>query len=428
MANDAYLGANPSTSHRKRIQDRDSKRNKDVRKKMRETAILHKDTSNMERKIEQYKGILSTRKMTASEKEKLQRMEDELKEVKDKQKEAGIEPREQNTSDVIAGYDPMAESEAAGTVIGGQYKSSSDDSDDDDLDHNKGTQLDDLGIPTIAIVKPTATKGTALLLPMLPMPPGTPPLLEKNVSGGSVWPPLPSGPSPMYLKNNPQKYAHCRPPPFTNQNQQQQQRQRFLFQRGSDPRSSSYRPGPPHPYDPQGAIRSNMPPVPPFIHARPNMPPPPPLHLIRPLRPARPHSATVLAAEPQVRDLKKELTTLVPAAIARKSKQNERQRVLAAVPMAPMMVVNAAPEIDADTGNSSINAQRTAVATSSSLLDTIRPLAGVQFSTASSQRREQQAVPENLVNSQPPTTAARGPGSSIDDEYQKFLQQMNNIL
>ncbi|KAJ1892338.1 hypothetical protein LPJ66_006403 [Kickxella alabastrina] len=428
MANDSYLGANPSTSHRKRMQDRDSKRNKDVRKKMRETVILHKDTSNMERKIEQYKDILSTRKMTASEKEKLQRMEDELKEVKDKQREAGIEPREQNTSDVIAGYDPMAESEATGTVIGGQYKSSSDDSDDEDLDHNKGAQLDDLGIPTIAVVKPTATKGSVPLLPMPPMPPGTPPPLEKNVSSGSVWPPLPSGPSPMYL-NNPQKSAYRRPPPFTNQNQQQQQqRQRPPFQRGSDPRSSSYRPRPPHPYDPQGAIRPNIPPVPPFIHARTNMPPPPPLHLIRPLRPARPHSATVLAAEPQVRDLKKELTTLVPAAIARKSKQNDRQRVLAAVPMAPVMVVNAAPEIDAGTGNSSTNAQRPAVATSSSLLGTIRPLAGVQFSTASSQRREQQAVPENLANSQPPTTVARGSGSSIDDEYQKFLQQMNNIL
>ncbi|KAJ2881193.1 hypothetical protein H4R27_004242, partial [Coemansia aciculifera] len=111
MGRSDLLGANPNEAYRKKAQEREAKRNKEVRDKMREAAVLHKDTTKMERKIEQYRKIVRVRKMTAAEKEKLQTMEAELKDVLDRQKAAGIAPRKREASDQVIGYDPMAAAE-----------------------------------------------------------------------------------------------------------------------------------------------------------------------------------------------------------------------------------------------------------------------------------------------------------------------------
>ncbi|KAJ2900525.1 hypothetical protein GGI21_004755, partial [Coemansia aciculifera] len=108
MGRSGLLGADPNEAYRKKAQEREAKRNKEVRDKMRSVAVLHKDTTKMERKIEQYRKIVRVRKMTAAEREKLQAMEAELKDVLDKQKAAGIAPKKRDAASLAIGYDPMA--------------------------------------------------------------------------------------------------------------------------------------------------------------------------------------------------------------------------------------------------------------------------------------------------------------------------------
>ncbi|KAJ2766110.1 hypothetical protein IWQ57_004507, partial [Coemansia nantahalensis] len=111
MAKGGALGADPAQKHRKHTQRRDAKRNKDARDKMREVAVLYKDTGKMERKIEQFRSISQTRRMTAAERERLSAMEAELKDVLQKQKEAGIARVKRNPNEKAVGFDPLAEAE-----------------------------------------------------------------------------------------------------------------------------------------------------------------------------------------------------------------------------------------------------------------------------------------------------------------------------
>ncbi|KAJ2736111.1 hypothetical protein IW152_001056 [Coemansia sp. BCRC 34962] len=348
MGRSDLLGANPNEAYRKKAQEREAKRNKEVRDKMREAAVLHKDTAKMERKIEQYRKIVRVRKMTAAEKEKLQAMETELKDALSRQRAAGIVPRKRDVTDKVVGYDPMAAAEAGGNRARPEDPSSdSEGSDDDNVDvamlgHtmplNRDDELDSLPSSSATIKHKDIDAD-----PLPPMPPGTPPLRPQDLGTDQVWPPLPSGPSPQYLLQNP-------------------------------------RPGQQNNSQGRG-------------YSQP---------------------------EPQVRNLKKELTTLVPAAIARKTKQKERQQVLAAIPMVPKMVVNAAPDVDAEPNASTPG---TGTVSSAGILGTIRPLPGVRFNTHKSDNQKQAQVTEPAKPKQEQKSK-----SSLDEEYQKFVQQMNDLL
>ncbi|KAJ2051067.1 hypothetical protein GGH13_008680 [Coemansia sp. S155-1] len=310
----------------------------------------------MERKIEQYRKIVRVRKMTAAEKEKLQTMEAELKDVLDRQKAAGIAPRKREAPDRVIGYDPMAAAEVGGSrtrSANSPLPSDSEDSDDDSGDVtmigrtislDRDDDLDD--IPNSLVEH--SSVGTD---PLPPMPPGTPPLRPQDLDLDKIWPPLPSGPSPQYLQNNPRPDQHSN-------------------NRG---------------------------------------------------RAMAAFSATVLTAEPQVRNLKKELTTLVPAAIARKTKQKERQQVLAAIPMVPKMIVNAAPDVDAEP--SVCTPGGSATVSSTGILGAMRPLSGVRFNTQATEAQKQPQLAEPAKPKQEQKSK-----SSLDEEYQKFVQQMNDFL
>ncbi|KAJ1730570.1 hypothetical protein LPJ61_002941 [Coemansia biformis] len=350
MAKGASLGAHPADQFRKQAQRREAKRNKEARDKMREVAVLHKDTTKMERKIEQFRTITRARRMTAAEREKLTAMEDELKEVLQKQKEAGIAPKKRDPSAAAVGFDPLAEVEDRGALV--QYSSSGESSSDDggngralhgpelgitvpldqDMFSATDARMDEANTRTQADSKGGAThEGAASPNALPPMPPGTPPPLPEDGGGlGAIWPPLPSGPSPLYLRANP------------------------------------HRP-----------------------------------------------SATVLAAEPQVRDLRKELTTLVPSAIARRGKHRERQRVLAAVPAMPSIVVNAAPDVAGDGGQASAPGKASA---SEAILGAVQQVPGVRLSVA-----------PGAASTAPRPDAKRDKGS-LDDEYQRFMDQMSKIM
>ncbi|KAJ1962163.1 hypothetical protein GGI12_002815, partial [Dipsacomyces acuminosporus] len=135
----------------------------------------------------------------------------------------------------------------------------------------------------------------------------------------------------------------------------------------------------------------------------------------------KPSHGTVLSAEPRVRDLKKELTALVPSAITRKNKQKERQRVLSSVPMVPKMIVNAAPDVDASLGSGDA---ASSLSRASSMLSGISPIAGVQFSIPQP-KQNQQKPSQNGSTNKPHKPAG---ASSIDEEYRKFMEEMGNML
>ncbi|KAI8324031.1 hypothetical protein GQ54DRAFT_296449 [Martensiomyces pterosporus] len=418
------------------MQNREAKRNKEVRKKMREVAILHKDTSKLERKIEQYKATSQLRKLTIAEKEKLEKLKNELQEAVEKQKAAGIDPKKNAAAGGgSVGYDPMAGFEA-----GGKSDSSSDASDGDGEGDRMGEGPtgpagydDDLGIPTTPQQKrpsaatPGGVRGNSNPdegVPLPPMPPGTPPLLPEDMDIGSVWPPLPKGPSPLYLSQGQHSHIY---------------RGRGRSRgggRGQEPsrRGHGYQQRRQHPYGGyrQQPDRPNMP-----YHHRPQSPsrvPPAGGHQgpatpvaanasgvqQRPVSQPRPSHGTVLVAEPKVRDLKRELTTLVPAAIARKNKQRERQRVLASVPMAPKMVVNAAPDVDA---SGSTNVQKAPLSTKASgILGSIKPVGAVHSSIP------QTHAPSDRGTASHKSEKTEKETSSIDEEYKRFMKEMGGIL
>ncbi|KAJ2007240.1 hypothetical protein H4R26_000904 [Coemansia thaxteri] len=463
MGKSGSLGANPADAFRKKMQEREAKRNKEVREKMREASWVSKDTAKMERKIEQYRKIVRVRKMTDAEKEKLQSMEAELKDVREKQKAAGITFKKREAADQTAGYDPLAAAEMrdpgyarAGTSALLEEDEYSDSDDNDVIDTAMLGQIVSLdqeewngssiasvaSKPHIAPGSCTDTnKGTSLLTgadSLPPMPLGTPPLSPEDLGFDKGWPPIPSGPSPLYQQHNPrpsrQIGTHSQnhgPRPLSGDSfrphhsfansQRQERRPHPYAHRSADGRG----PGlarPPRPSIPQGVSLSQPPPIPPgFSH--PSGGPPMFAGVPRPpARPLRPASATVLAAEPQVRNLKKELTNLVPAALARKSKNKERQQVLAAVPLVPRMVVNAAPDIDAGPGSS----PGLSIGPSTGILGAMRPVSGVRFSAHAVAPPESSQATLNAKPSQQGAKSRKDP--SLDDEYQRFIKQMDGLL
>ena len=127
-----------------------------------------------------------------------------------------------------------------------------------------------------------------------PMPPGTPPPFPSDLAIPQIWPPLPPGPPPSVLP----------PPPPVRLN-------------------PAIPPPPPPPFiSPlQSAIRS-------------------PPQLQQSSEKAQP-TQHVLAAAPQERDLKKELTNFVPSTLMRRQKKKEKKLV-------KLPSVNAAPDPDMD--------------------------------------------------------------------------------
>ncbi|KAJ1800044.1 hypothetical protein LPJ59_001394 [Coemansia sp. RSA 2399] len=417
------------------------KKNKETKKHMREAAVLYRDTSKLEKKIERYHSI--RRKLTAVENEKLQSLDAELKETLERQKEAGIEPgrRKQPTDGQAIGYDPLADAQDQDALV--EYNSSSD---SESIDNDIVGKEIPLGQeyyerePAAPVALDSHIVGVtgrdSLSLghgddtlddeQFPPMPEGTPPLLQENVDSDGVWPLVPSGPSPQfeaqYLQANGQR---------TNANFGARGRGRQFSNnggrgRGGEPRgrghargrgTSHYHPFAQMPMQHVPASRRQFPlqspPVPPFAVSaqHPAVQPP---HRPQPA----PSSGTVLAAEPQVRDLKKELTALVPSAIARKNKQNDRQRVLESVPMPPQMVINAAPDVgvgQAEPANRAGQSDSSLVA--KDVIGNIRPVAGVSFNVASSSSKNESVPPKK--------EADKAKSDSLSDKYQTFASQID---
>ncbi|KAJ2453581.1 hypothetical protein EV183_002106 [Coemansia sp. RSA 2336] len=383
MAKGSTHSANPAEAYRRQMKKRENKRNKEVRKQLREESTLQKDTTKLEHKIAQLRGLTEHRKLTAAERDRLKRLEDEFKEIRDKKLEAGITLQPQKT-DVVVGYDPLAESDDSALV---QYESSDDEdggqSDADSVALGETVPIDrDIFGGEMEV---GGNDGQEIGLDTLPpMPPGTPPLFAADLGLDEIWPPLPSGPSPLFIQQN----SSLTDSGLSHGDYQAQSK--FRGNNGSKSRSSA-NPGHTrmHPYTPHGSRGQGMP--------RP------------PATASKPHSVTVLSAEPQVRDLKKELTTMVPANIARKNKQKERQQVLAAIPTAPQLVVNAAPQVDDDAAASTPAKQ----SLSSKLGSAIADMKDVQLDAKTADSG--------------PQKPAKRPKTTLDEEYQRFMDDISKL-
>ncbi|KAJ2266934.1 hypothetical protein J3F81_005290 [Coemansia sp. RSA 371] len=400
------------------MQKRETQRNKEVRTQMREAAVLHKDTTKMERRIEQLYEIKQTRKMTVAEREKLKTLEDELKGIRDKQKEAGITPKKRQHVEENVGYDPLAESEAANALV--QYASSSGDSDNDiePIEIGRTVQIDRDIFDTTAVAggsdEAAYDAGELGLNVLPPFPPGTPPLFAADLGIGELWPPLPSGPSPLFIQDNPDAAPlsdRGRGRGRGRANTRGHHQQHFEPRRGdtqeertSNVTTQHHRA---HPYAPRASRGRGI-----MAHA-------PPVPVIAARKPA--YSGTVLSAEPQVRDLRKELTAMVPSRIARKTKQKERQQVLDAVPTPPRMVVNAAPDID---DGADLVDTVTRNKPLSATFGTMAPgISGVQLSTTLRSANRKQ--PETAL---PAKNDTKQDTTSLDKEYERFMEKMNKFM
>ncbi|KAJ2628394.1 hypothetical protein H4R22_003911 [Coemansia sp. RSA 1290] len=384
MAKGSTHSANPAEAYRRQMKKRENKKNKEVRKQLREEAALHKDTTKLEHKIAQLRGLTEHRRLTAAEREKLKRLEDEFKEIRAKKLEAGITSQPRKT-EVVVGYDPLAESDDSALV---QYESS-DDEDGNQSDAESVALGETVPIDRDIFGGASDTGGNEDqeigLDTLPPMPPGTPPLFASDLGLDEIWPPLPSGPSPLFIQENPNLADSGR-----NRGDYRGQ-SKSRGNNGPKSRSNAStghtRMHPCAPRDPRGQGQP-----------RP------------PAAASKPHSVTVLSAEPQVRDLKKELTAMVPANIARKNKQKERQQVLAAIPTAPQMVVNAAPQVDDDVVASS---EPTKPNLNSKLSSAIADMKGVQ------------------LNAKPaisgPQNPAKRPKITLDEEYQRFMDDISKL-
>ncbi|KAJ2848399.1 hypothetical protein IWW36_003319 [Coemansia brasiliensis] len=383
MAKGSMHSINPAEAYRRQMKKRENKRNKEVRKQLREEAALHKDTAKLEHKIAQLRGLTEHRKLTAAERERLKKLEDEFKEIRDKKREAGITPQPRKT-EVVVGYDPLAESDDSALV---HYESSEDEESQSDAESVTLGETVPIDRDIFGGGSDDGSNGYQELgldaLP--PMPPGTPPLFASDLGLNEIWPPLPSGPSPQFIQENPSIAPDSG---YSRSDHQPQPKSRG--NKGPKARSNV------------SAGHTRMHPYTPHSHRGQGMP--------RPLATApKPHSGTVLSAEPQVRDLKKELTTMVPANIARKNKQKERQQVLAAIPTPPQMVVNAAPQVDDSTSANKLDK----LSLSTKLGTAISDMKDVQLS-----------VSATVSNPQKPP---KRPKTTLDEEYQRFMDDIGKL-
>ncbi|CAG8477921.1 868_t:CDS:10 [Dentiscutata erythropus] len=401
---------NPADAHRKAMRQKEIKKNKMERKRVRTLVMVHKDTSKLEEEIARYKALDKEKRLDKNGKAKLKDLEDKLSKILDTKKAHGISVHREKPKDHIPVYfhptlnpsGALPPSTSKSSAQDDEESSGNEDSDneysDDDRSsegsekRNKQESDEDIPLPP---GKPPSNESDDEL-PELP--PGTPP---KQDDSDEDLPELPPGLPPSLQNNdsNTQSLGISRSPPFGFRplsmpaGPQYPPPQSTYMMFNSPPGSSNHlrpppniRPPPP-PVFPSGAgqgapLRPLESRPPPFSSQVSHYgPPPPPVQGINkvtrdhmknnysidpldvygssqrafpqnvvtdksqamnvPLLKSTTTATPVIQAEPQVRNLQKELTTLVPAALLRKKADARKPKVA-------RPVVNAAPNIDDD--------------------------------------------------------------------------------
>ncbi|KAF0539359.1 formin-like protein 5 [Gigaspora margarita] len=450
---------NPADAHRKAMRQKEIKKNKMERKRVRTLVMVHKDTSKLEEEISRYKALDKEKRLDKNGKAKLKDLEDKLSKILDTKKAHGVSVHREKPKDHIPVYfhptlnpsGTLMPSTSKGKAQDDEESSGNEDSDneysDDDRSsegsekRNKQESDEDIPLPP---GKPPSNESDDEL-PELP--PGTPP---KQKDSDDDLPELPPGPPPSLQNNdnNTQSSGISRSPPFGFRplsmpaGPQYPPPQSTYMMFNNPPGSSNHlrpppnvRPPPPPVFTSGTAnIFSRPPPIPvmsgqgtplrpsdsrppPFSSQVSHYgPPPPPVQPVQPVvQPVQPvqginkvtRATPVIQAEPQVRNLQKELTTLVPAALLRKKADARKPKVA-------RPVVNAAPNIDDGIGTSTSSVKRKA--------SIAIPLLQQQTDYDVQASEPKQTV----VNT--PSPAKKSKTKKKVDEYDKFMAEMQDLL
>ncbi|KAJ1981352.1 hypothetical protein H4R35_000743 [Dimargaris xerosporica] len=382
---------NPMDALRRQQRKRELKK-VDTRKKVREFSLLTKDTEKLEAEIERYQELKAQRRLDKQSAEKLQRLTDQLAKIHEIRKVHGLpehgssdsaQPSKgQGNAPAVHGLSSIlgesavmdSDSLATSSESGMSDTSGSEPESENDEQPPKPVPLEMLGIE----IEGASTSDEELP----PLPPGSPPplpsLVPKRNHGSTSpkdaatdeLPPLPPGSPPPLPSANPDPPALPEPllPPT-----------RPLQHRPFPPPGPGPRPmwrpmRPPSSRPPMlSMIHPSSQPLPtsarpmrPYQRSRPPHRPlhaPPPNHVTGgsggpsrppPSRPPVPAAnPTVLSAAPQVRDLQKELTSLVPNALLRKQRAQRKQQgsIINSTPSLPQATptgLDAAPDAGPD--------------------------------------------------------------------------------
>ncbi|OMH81930.1 hypothetical protein AX774_g3897 [Zancudomyces culisetae] len=418
---------------------------------------------------------------------KLKRLQEELDTITNLRKEHGIKIKKQKKDPNFAPFDPL-QSENKENIEGYEIGEDIDDSDVSNLSGVSGLE----SYSEHESEDEHKTEEGQDYFP--PLPVGTPPNIESELNSDEIWPPYPSsGPRKGYTRNKTYRPHH---PRSTQQRFNPNAQQGYVQHPTGHPPYSNiahipppnfpYHPGqmnayppippmphmqhiPPMPYPPPSGPFPGAPPmVPPHMppHMPPNLPPPhmlpPYVHGFQPYpsnhnhphgsdvaaRPSLEQSAqvakaysreiqaTVLQAEPKIRDLKKELTAFVPQSIQKKkleqSKTNKFIESIGAVEL-PKVVVNTAPDVDDSDSEDATEHKARFEGLSKSILG--QSLNRADLGTASyftfSTTSDNPANSHEDLTGKGNSKKGKEPGqkpTSINDDYSRFMDDVSDLL
>ncbi|GBB87714.1 hypothetical protein RclHR1_01420017 [Rhizophagus clarus] len=465
---------NPADAHRKAMRQKEIKKNKAERKRVRTLVMVHKDTSKLEEEIARYKSLDREKRLDKNGKAKLKDLEDKFKKILETKKAHGVNLQKEKEKSTPKEHVPVyfhptlnpSGLPPPGVVKSEEEKEGSSEVDDSGSGHSdngseaEAKQESDEDIPLPPGAPPAKESDDEL--PELP--PGPPP--KKEESDDDDLPDLPPGPppnsniyshSPAMARPSPTPppfgFNHQGPPfppppgtfvfnsPLASQNQRQNVRPP-AFASGIGPNPFSSPSAPMHSIQNQGyhSMRSMdipHPRPPPFSSQVSHYGPPPQIpngnnnissrtfsqqsisnntktnNSQYSKAAANAATATpVIQAAPQVRNLQKELTTLVPTALLRK-------KAAASKPKVARPIVNAAPNID----DGLIDELSTITPTKRSASTAIPLLQEQQKSS----EVDSSQLKGGITSSSAPSPAKKAKKKKAD-EYEKFMAEMQDLL
>ncbi|KAI8048718.1 hypothetical protein BDF22DRAFT_702415 [Syncephalis plumigaleata] len=410
---------NPVEAHRKAMHKREIKKNKEERRKQRESKLETANLAELREQVEHYTALEAEDRLDAASRKRFEQAKSRLqKATKIQQEIRQNRPRDTSANYTSSSATPTIPKDPTRSIYyhptlnpygvpppGQPYREidddnevvASDDNTDDNEDEDEDTsnsELDDMPeLPPESPPAPIDSDDNNEEDEDLPdLPEGTPPPLPSEVEETSrtmMNPPINPPPIPPYaMRGHP-------PPPPPHVMHRPPHPHRIPNPRMAPPMMDPLNPEEPYQLFPQHQ-QPCLPPSPP--------PPPPPQHQVTSTSAAVAASNATISAKPQLRDLQKELTTLVPTAVRRKmegSTSNTRHRE------------------DDNYGEPSLTTKRMRVNTAPGLTPTenTTPVASTQPVAKS--------VTSNSSNS---NNGKAQSTTRLQDEYSNFMKEMEGLM
>ncbi|CAG8476997.1 1663_t:CDS:2 [Diversispora eburnea] len=369
---------NPADAHRKAMRQKEIKKNKMERKRVRTLIMVHKDTTKLEEEITRYRSLDREKKLDKNGKAKLKDLEDKYKkicETKKYIKVSVIKDKDKNVKDQNPiHFHPTLNPSGLPASNLGQEESDNDENDSvSSEEEDEPSQNSDSRIPNAMQPPPTSSfppsNGNHILRN------GHPGL--NNMRSNVMQPPptssFPSANGTHIMRNGHPGLNNMRP------NMMQQQ---------------------PPPTSP-----SSFPPTNVYGSSSRNFSQTNTSNKFQPENSSTLTATPVIQAAPKVRNLQKELTTFVPASLMRKKVSENKPKVA-------RPVVNAAPNID-----DGVSSTTTTTAIKRSVSTAIPLL----------QQSENNNLSSETISTPPPAKKSKTNKKKVD-EYDKFMAEMQDLL